>query len=236
MFDLVERNGLDELLEFLKEKNYFKIPASIKYHSNIEGGLAYHSLLVLNEYTKIINYVNADISRESAIITALLHDTCKIDQYEQCEPDNPTEKQINYLNNLLLKHDVKLEKELVNYSKLYISDLIDWLKNDPGSDRPKELPDWRQKTKKEFPFSHGEKSIYIAEKFIELKRNEMLAIRYHMGAWENKIHHNNSAYKQLNIARDDFPDVSLISIADELATHREDWGKYINLENIQLHI
>ncbi|MBW3017398.1 HD domain-containing protein [Candidatus Woesearchaeota archaeon] len=36
----------------------------------------------------------------------------------------------------------------------------------------------------EFPFGHGEKSAYLAEKFIELTKNEALLIRWHMGPYD----------------------------------------------------
>lgn len=36
-----------------------------------------------------------------------------------------------------------------------------------------------------FPFGHGEKSVMWVNRFIPLTEDEMLAIRWHMGAWED---------------------------------------------------
>lgn len=38
----VNREGIDKLIEFLQNSDYFKAPASTKYHGNFEGGLSEH--------------------------------------------------------------------------------------------------------------------------------------------------------------------------------------------------
>ena len=37
-----------------------------------------------------------------------------------------------------------------------------------------------------FPFGHGEKSVYLASKYIELTKNEALLIRWHMGPFDSQ--------------------------------------------------
>lgn len=37
-----------------------------------------------------------------------------------------------------------------------------------------------------FPYGHGEKSVFIANQFIKLRQEEAMAIRWHMGAFENQ--------------------------------------------------
>ncbi len=36
-----------------------------------------------------------------------------------------------------------------------------------------------------FPFGHGEKSVYLIERFMKLKPSEAVAIRWHMGGFDN---------------------------------------------------
>lgn len=35
------------------------------------------------------------------------------------------------------------------------------------------------------PYGHGEKSVYIASGFMKLTREEAMAIRWHMGPWQD---------------------------------------------------
>mgnify|MGYP006960407837 CR=1 FL=1 len=40
----IKRDGIDELIKYLEERtDYFIAPASTKFHSNFDGGLAFHS-------------------------------------------------------------------------------------------------------------------------------------------------------------------------------------------------
>lgn len=38
-----------------------------------------------------------------------------------------------------------------------------------------------------FPFGHGEKSVYLISRFMKLTDEEALAIRWHMGAWDEAV-------------------------------------------------
>ena len=42
----ISRNGLEDFLTWLKSTDFFKSPASTKFHGNYEGGLCEHSLNV----------------------------------------------------------------------------------------------------------------------------------------------------------------------------------------------
>ena len=68
------------------------------------------------------------------------------------------------------------------------------------------------------PLGHGEKSvIYLLSWGLEMKPEEMLAIRWHMGAWDLPL--QSPEHKEsLNVARAKTPLVSLISSADGIAT------------------
>lgn len=83
----IKREGNQELLKWLLSSDFFTAPASTKFHSSYEGGLAEHSLKVYKRLLKMIkceygdNY-NQVISDESIAILGLLHDVCKVNCYK----------------------------------------------------------------------------------------------------------------------------------------------------------
>ena len=40
------REGMDKLIEFLENSDFFEAPASTRYHGNFKGGLLEHSMKV----------------------------------------------------------------------------------------------------------------------------------------------------------------------------------------------
>ena len=75
----VNRDGIDRLIEFLEKTDFFTAPASTKFHSNYEGGLADHSL---NVYKELKELTNGQWPEESIIIIGILHDICKVNNYK----------------------------------------------------------------------------------------------------------------------------------------------------------
>ena len=80
----VKREGIDELIEFLEKTDFFKAPASTRFHGNYEGGLVEHSLKVYEilKHKVQTNIEPIDVPEESIIIIALLHDICKANFYK----------------------------------------------------------------------------------------------------------------------------------------------------------
>lgn len=87
----IKRDGAKELLDYLtdeKKCDFFRAPASTRYHGAYEGGLAEHSINVykcLKDYLerdKIKNGFGLSFSEETIAIVALLHDICKINVYK----------------------------------------------------------------------------------------------------------------------------------------------------------
>lgn len=84
----ITREGSDRLFDYLNNKcDFFRAPASTRFHGSYEGGLAQHSI---NVYRCLVDYLSRprvkemykmDFSAESVAIVALLHDVCKIDTY-----------------------------------------------------------------------------------------------------------------------------------------------------------
>ncbi len=212
------RNGIGNLIKYLEENKYFRKPASINHHSNFEGGLAHHSYKVYQSYKKLNQENETNIPEDSLIITAFLHDICKLDDYIEGPGQQPSSKQLEYLKSLLSRHSKTLSNDLDQLGRTQVSDLIGWLKDNPNQPEPEFEKTWDYNPSKDIPLNHAEKSIYIAGRFIKLEMREILAIRYHMGSWDESLNH-----KDYNKANQLYPDVKLIAIADELATFQENW-------------
>lgn len=180
-----DREGMPSLVEWMfNTGDFLKAPASTKFHLNIEGGLAKHSLNVMRFASEIDKVTEAKIDPHALIIASLLHDLCKVNFYE-----------------LSWEWD-KEHKEKYN----------EWKKKDC------------YKIKDQFPMGHGEKSVIVAQKFIKLTDEEALAIRWHMGFSDQGV--NEYPSKQaFNQAREQFPLVKIISMADQMAEMYETINK-----------
>ena len=76
------REGMDSLIEFLEKSDFFKAPASTRFHGDHEGGLAEHSFKVYEILKEKVKIAGLDIPEETIIISALLHDICKTNFYK----------------------------------------------------------------------------------------------------------------------------------------------------------
>ena len=147
----IKRRGADKLLSYLVDKGFLEAPASTQYHGSYEGGLAEHSVNVMN---RLMNKeVLQGYTKETIAIVSLLHDVCKVDLYKP-----------------------QLEKEKIAY----------------------------EYNTKSFPAGHGEKSIFLIQRFMNLTDEEILAIRWHMGAFDDAVRGGsrdiNAAYKRSKLA------------------------------------
>lgn len=78
----VNRTGMDELLKWLEGSDFFYCPASARFHGSYPGGLLAHSLNVYDEMLRLsAAYPEVNLSEETAIITTLFHDLCKVNLY-----------------------------------------------------------------------------------------------------------------------------------------------------------
>ncbi len=140
------RQGIDDLINWLESTDFFDAPASTKYHNSKPGGLLEHSLNVFHELDYDLKNSNFIFPDESILIVSLLHDICKADFYIETTRN--------------VKKDGKW------YQEPYYS--VD--------DRE--------------PLGHGEKSVILAMKYINLTDLEIAAIRWHMGGFESKENYN----------------------------------------------
>ncbi len=77
-----ERDGIDKLAEYLSDStDFFTAPASTRFHNNFSGGLAQHCLNVYENFKSLLEIKGIEMSEDSIIICALLHDLCKCNTY-----------------------------------------------------------------------------------------------------------------------------------------------------------
>ncbi|MHB8963806.1 MAG: hydrolase [Saccharofermentanales bacterium] len=142
----ITREGSRQLLYYLQspESDFFKAPASTRFHGSYEGGLVEHCVNVyecLKDYLsreRSVNVYGLSYSDESIAIVSLLHDVCKINSYK------------------ISKRNVKDASGVWQSVPYY-------------------------EFKDNFPYGHGEKSVYIINNYMKLTHEEAFAIRYHMG-------------------------------------------------------
>lgn len=189
------REGVEDLLEYLEEgkNDFFRAPASTRFHLNEEGGLCQHSLNVCHAGLKLRELaiaerpdLESDLSRESVIVVTLLHDINKSDIYK------PTMKKV--------KGAFGIWEEVPGYDVDYSN----------------------------LPLGHGEKSAIMALLGgLEIYEEELIAIRWHMTAWDLAFQ-SPEAKNNINTARDKYPLVALLQLADGMAanifefTHKRD--------------
>lgn len=67
-----------------------------------------------------------------------------------------------------------------------------------------------------FPYGHGEKSVYLIERFVRLKTQEAVAVRWHMGGFDESVRGGSFA---LNGAFDKYPLAVKLHLSDLEATY-----------------
>lgn len=70
----------------------------------------------------------------------------------------------------------------------------------------------------QFPAGHGEKSVIILQRYLELTDDEIMAINWHMGFSDIRTHEF-SGMNQLNLAFEKYPLALLLHMADVTATY-----------------
>ncbi len=68
----------------------------------------------------------------------------------------------------------------------------------------------------EFPYGHGEKSVFLIERFLRLKPSEAMAIRWHMGGFDDAAQGGSRAISQ---AYERYPLAVKLHLADLEATY-----------------
>lgn len=150
-----DREGIESLITFLENSDFFTAPASTVFHNSFDGGLCEHCLNVYNNMLALKKqYADKrmnDMQLDSIIIVALLHDLSKTNFYEK-----------SIQNKKLYGPNGSKYDNLGNY---------DWVSVE--SYRVKEA-------KLRFVgFDHCVDSVLIAERYIKLTEAEKIAIINH---------------------------------------------------------
>lgn len=187
----IKRPGAPELLQWLEEEtDFFTAPASTKYHGAYAGGLLNHSLNVYDELKRAV--------LAGWYPKALL--------FEMGFGIEEMEEAVAICG---LLHDVC--KVNVYHGKVVESGMLEggvsYVRYDGYEFRDS------------FPLGHGEKSLYLISKFIRLRDEEALAIRWHMGPYDEAARGEG---RTLTAAMAHSPLVYELYAADMRATLAED--------------
>lgn len=176
-------------IDYLSESDFFIAPASSNYHGNYVGGLCEHSLSVYDNLLRIYDvYRNADSNYSLFYTTKTL--TLVSLLHDICKIGI---YQASYRN---VKQTDKDGKEILN---------------------KKGLPVWEKQAyymiEDSYPLGHGEKSVIILQRYYALSTQEIMAIRWHMGGYDDltKTYVGNiTANKAFNT----YPLITLLHMAD----------------------
>ena len=84
LLNSINRDGMNNLINFIEKTDFYTAPASTRFHGSYDGGLLEHSMKVYEILLdKVRNSaIEINVSEESLIIIALLHDICKVNYYK----------------------------------------------------------------------------------------------------------------------------------------------------------
>lgn len=92
-----------------------------------------------------------------------------------------------------------------------------------GRTLPNGKPEWEDymgyEFSEEFPYGHGEKSVYLLQKFMKLTDEEAMAIRWHMGYSDATF---KGGMQSVSNAMKIYPVIALLHSADMIAASQED--------------
>lgn len=153
-----KRDRVDILIEELEDDGFFRAPASGGYHSNQEGGLAAHTLNVVQNAEKIgvalLGGAGYNLIQNSVIIAAVLHDLGKVGDYGKRF----------YVPNMIQDGKPTKADPVQKYKQ---SEKKPWKRNSDLTNIP-----------------HGIRSAIIANRWFELTEDEEYAICFHDGMYE----------------------------------------------------
>lgn len=80
----VNREGMENLIKFLENSDFFTAPASTRFHGSYAGGLMEHSMKVYELLKQKVQNcpIEINVSEDTIKIVALLHDICKVNFYK----------------------------------------------------------------------------------------------------------------------------------------------------------
>lgn len=203
LLNCIHRDGsrIPELINKLRNSDFYYAPASSKFHGAYAGGLCEHCLNVydnanivaLQKFTEVVenpetgeNENRCSISQESIIICALLHDLSKMNYYVT-----------DIKNKKIYSDDGKRQDEMGKF---------DWVS----------VPGYRVRdTEERFLFgNHEQTAEFMVRNFIPLTVEESVAILHHMGGLSD-----DSAKDNITAVFNKYPLAITLHLADMMATY-----------------
>lgn len=81
--EVVAEKSWRRFMDWISKTDFFRAPASTRFHGSFEGGLVEHHLDVYNETVDLLALPKfKDVNANSAYLVALVHDFCKIGLYD----------------------------------------------------------------------------------------------------------------------------------------------------------
>jgi hypothetical protein len=195
----ITREGAYKLLDWLSTSDFFDAPASTRHHLAEVGGLARHSHNVWRRLRELV-------LAEQSVGDVRLDDIGDEPALSSGKFDDINEETLAICG---LLHDICK----VNYYKTEMRNAKDetgqWIK----------VPYYT--IDDQLPYGHGEKSVYIISGFMRLSRVEAMAIRWHMGGFDDSVKGGGYA---MSTAFGKFPLAVLLHIADLQATYIDETG------------
>lgn len=168
MRNYVNRTGIENLLSWLEDTDFYDAPASTKYHGAYPGGLVAHSMNVFRRLMAKRADMTDGTTLETITVVSLLHDVCKTNFYREKEIKQEHGQQV-----IRYGYDNKL------------------------------------------PIGHGEKSVILIQKHMQLTDEEIIAISWHMGEFDVRA---KALSYELSQAWERYPLAFLLHVADMEAT------------------
>lgn len=193
---IVDYIGLSEEEQNKINPNFFKSPASSKYHNNSVHGLFFHSINVslfslefLNKIyeNKKNNYLNKlsnngyNQYKKDTMFAALFHDYLKCNRYIDDDVP-PTNKQLHRIEKDCINLGIDYKKYMSKLTKNSASLFIDAIINNKILELDNIVNKNIYRYNSDVPdLGHGEASvIYLLQDGFKLTYHQMVAIRYHM--------------------------------------------------------
>ena len=81
LLQAVNRPGIESLIDYLLESDYFSAPASTRFHNSFPGGLCLYSLNLVLAFSAANRQLLNPFPLDYVVICGLLHDLCKVNVY-----------------------------------------------------------------------------------------------------------------------------------------------------------
>lgn len=150
-FSKINRAGADKLLEYIRSSDMYTAPASTRFHLHVEGGLLQHSLNVLDALRSSLTL--QEDGTYAYVVAGKVVTTV-------------TEENVVVM---ALLHDL---------CKTNLYEPVKKFRKDKDNKWEEYLG---YEVKDRSPYGHGEKSVMMIEQYMQLKKIERYAIRWHMG-------------------------------------------------------